>query len=317
MGCGDWNDSFNGVGIGEKGESVWLSQFMIIVLNEFANVCKRIGDVAIEEEYIRNSRILAKAIDEHCWDGEWYIRAFFDNGDELGSRNSKACIIDSLAQSFAVLADINNDERNNIALCSAYDYLVDRKNSLIKLFTPPFVKNEMPVGYAASYPAGIRENGGQYTQGAIWLAMAYFKAGDTEKGFELLNILNPANKYLNEKNAMIFKNEPYFMTADIYTNPQCYGRGGWSIYTGAAAWFYRTILEGLCGIQIDNNKIYFRPHLPASWKSYEIDIKYNYTKLHVLILHGGHTAVYDNDTQVEFVELDKLSHEIKIIIAEK
>lgn len=316
MGCGDWNDSFNNVGVQGKGESIWLSEFMIIVLRRFSQIAEYIGDMSVKNEYIEKANLLAKAVEDNCWDGEWYIRAYFDNAEELGSKNSPACQIDSLAQSFAVLAELPNTERNMIALNSAYSYLVDEKNGLIKLFNPAFDKDEMPVGYATAYPRGIRENGGQYTHGAIWLAIAFLQAGKKKKGYELIKLLNPANKYLDEKTALIFKNEPYFMTADIYTNPQCYGRGGWSIYTGAAAWYYRAIFEWFLGVKIRNGFVTFNPCLPDDWNEYEINIDYNYTKLHIVVVHGTNAGMFDNDKPFERIQLDKLKHEVRIIISD-
>lgn len=314
MGCGDWNDSFNGVGIEGKGESIWLSEFMIIVFKQFSKICEWVGDIDTKQEYLDKANILSKSLEEHCWDGQWYIRAFFDNGDELGSQNSKACKIDSLAQSFSVLAQLPNTERNNVALNSAYASLIDNKNGIIKLFTPAFERNEMPVGYATSYPPGIRENGGQYTHGSIWLAIALFEAGYYDKGFELINILNPANKYADEKIATKYKNEPFYISADIYTNPQCYGRGGWSIYTGAAAWYYRAIFEWFLGIKIAENKITISPNMPSEWDEFEIDISYYETQLHIVVSKGNEDGMFDNGQLFEFIQLDKGSHEVSVII---
>ena len=317
MGCGDWNDSFNGVGIKGKGESVWLSEFMIIVLKRFAIIAKKVNDINTHDDYIEKADILTKAIRDNCWDGEWYIRAYFDNGDELGSKDCEACQIDSLAQSFAVLSDLPDQERNRIALNSAYSYLVDKKYNLIKLFTPAFQKNEMPVGYATAYPRGIRENGGQYTHGAIWLAIALMQSGMIEKGVKAINLLNPANKYLDESSANIFKNEPYFMTADIYTNPQCYGRGGWSIYTGAAAWYYRAIFEWFVGIKIKDKSVSFNSCLPDEWDEYEVNMNYNKTQFHIIITRGHHSGQFDNDEPFERIPLDSKQHEVRIVIARK
>lgn len=317
MGCGDWNDSFNGVGIKGKGESVWLSQFMIIVFKRFSEICERIGDFATKEDYLSKANLLSVAIEEHCWDGEWYLRAFFDDGTELGSRNCEACQIDSLAQSFAVLSELPTNERNKIALNSAYSELVDKKNGIIKLFTPPFQRNEMPVGYATSYPRGIRENGGQYTHGAIWLCIALMKAGENEKGFELINILNPLNKYKSIEIANQYKNEPYYISADIYTNPQCYGRGGWSIYTGAASWYYRSIFEWFLGINIKNNEITLKPILPLKWNEYEVELDYFDTKINIFVTHGNSFGIFENDRAIEIIPLDKKTHEIRVVIANK
>ncbi len=316
IGCGDWNDSFNKIGIEGKGESVWLSEFMVIVFEKFAEIAKFVSDAPIYIDYTEKAANLRKAISENCWDGEWYLRAFFDNGDELGSKNCEACQIDSLAQSFATLCRLPDTKRNKIALNSAYDYLVDKDNMLIKLFTPAFRKNELPVGYATSYPAGIRENGGQYTHAAIWLAIAFFEAGLKEKGFELINLLNPSNKYLNDNKEVAekFKNEPYFMTADIYTNPMCYGRGGWSIYTGAAAWYYRAIFEWLFGIKIKFGYFYIDPFLPEDWNEYEINLNYQKTTFHIVIKRGSNHQKYDNDREFDKIKLDGKHHEIIIIV---
>ncbi len=314
MGCGDWNDSFNGVGIKGKGESVWLSQFMIIVLRRFAKIAEKIGDHETKDDCVSKAHSLTVAVIENCWDGEWYLRAFFDSGDELGSRNSFACQIDSLAQSFAVLCELPDTEKNMIALSSARSYLCDKKNGIVKLFTPPFENNEMPVGYAAAYPAGIRENGGQYTHGAIWLAIAHFKAGLYDKGYELLKLLNPAEKYLSEASAHMFRNEPYYFTADIYTNTQCYGRGGWSIYTGAAAWYYRAVFEWLLGIKIRFNALFLSPYMPSEWNEFEITLEYSGTYIHITAVRGLEFGIFDNDKRCDFIPLDGKTHEVRAVI---
>lgn len=314
IGGGDWNDSFNRVGIEGKGESVWLSQFMAIVLERFALIANDVGDLATKHECEDRSQALKEAVEANCWDGEWYIRAYLDNGDELGSKNSDACQIDSLVQSFAVLSKLSDHERNEIALSSAYEYLVDNKRGLIKLFTPAFENNEMPVGYATCYPHGIRENGGQYTHGVIWLAIAYLENKNCNTGYGLIKLLNPAEKYNDDKTALVFKKEPYFMTADIYTNPQCYGRGGWSIYTGAAGWYYRAIAEWLIGIKINKGTITFSPCLPDAWNEFEIDIDYSGTTMHVSVLRGNKACIYDNDLETESICLDGKQHEIRVIV---
>ena len=315
MGCGDWNDSFNSVGIKGKGESVWLSEFMAITFKKFAKVSELMDDNAAKDEYLLKSHQLISAIEENCWDGEWYLRAFFDNGDELGSKNCDACQIDILAQSFAILAELPNKERNEIAMLSAYTNLVDLKHGLIKLFTPAFNKNEMPVGYATSYPRGIRENGGQYTHGAIWMAIAMLEAGHYEKGNKLIDILNPTNKYLKEKTAHLYKNEPYYMSADIYTNPQCYGRAGWSIYTGAASWYYRAIFEWFLGLKICDNKIIIKPNIPNEWNDYEINLEYSKTTIHITVTKGPTTGIFDNDVETDYISIDGRNHEVRVVVA--
>lgn len=312
MGSGDWNDSFNGVGIEGEGESVWLSQFMIIVLKKFADICSLVGDDEYRRICFERASFLTRAVSHSAWDGEWYIRAFFDNGEPLGSKLCKACKIDSLAQSFAVLASLPNEERNEIALNSAISALCDKKNGIIKLFTPAFEGGEAPVGYASSYPPGIRENGGQYTHAAIWLAAALFEAKRGEDGFELTSMLNPFNHSLTEEMCLQFKNEPYYMTADIYTNPQCTGRGGWSIYTGAGGWYYRLIFEWFLGIKIQSGKVTFSPTLPREWDKISISLNYLDTKIDILIQRGENDSMQDNGKDADFVPIDRKTHKVVI-----
>ena len=387
IGCGDWNDGYNNVGVKGQGESVWLAMFYIICGKKFAAAARSNNDGDYAEKLEKRVAELCVSVEENAWDGDWYLRAFYDNGDKMGSKSSAACRIDILPQAFAVLADLPDGDRNLTALNSAWDRLVDRKAGIIKLFTPPFTEENtlsrgegekekekekendsagekaekggrkqeaaqqgteriisQRPGYVMSYPEGVRENGGQYTHGAVWYCLACFKAGQKERAYELLNMLNPALKgerewdykeiYKKERERELdsilnnmtdrgnvefseaasfgdapiegdgrkaaereekgvnlypdknFGREPYFMTADIYTNPQCYGRGGWSMYTGAAGWYWKCIFEGLLGAEMKKGRLSFRPNLPPELdgtvlkmrlKGKNISVKFKYS----------------------------------------
>ncbi len=313
IGSGDWNDSFNNVGSKGFGESVWLSQFARMVYNDFAKICEYKKDFNLKKKFIEQADNLAIAIENNAWDSEWYKRAFLDNGDALGSKSSPECRIDLLSQSFAVLSNLPNNERNKVSVLSAFSALVDKKNEIIKLFSPPFSNQNFYVGYANAYPKGIRENGGQYTHAAVWLAIALLKVGYKNEGNEIIKMLNPSRRY-QIGFGDIYKTEPYFLAGDIYTNLQCYGRGGWSIYTGAASWYYRAILENYLGVIILNNQIHFAPNLPNEWDFFELDIDFNQTKIHIVVTSGKEKAIFDNGNLVNYINLDKKPHEVRIIV---
>lgn len=313
MGCGDWNDGYNGVGVKGEGESVWLSQFMVIILKKFSKLADYKNDKTSLNSYKIRAEQLAEAIEENAWDGEWYLRAFFDNGDMLGSKTSESCKIDSLTQSFAVLSDLPDKERNRIAIESALSHLVDDKNNLVKLFTPPFPKKHT-VGYVSSYPSGVRENGGQYTHGIMWMCIALFEMGKIDEAVKLINMLNPVNRYLDASMAVKYMNEPYYISGDIYTNPKCYARGGWSIYTGAAGWYYHAVYEYLLGIKLISGRISIEPKVPDSWKHFGIKVKFKQTELNISVERGSEKCILDNGVAVKSIPIDGKTHNIKVII---
>ncbi|MCL2693994.1 MAG: hypothetical protein FWE60_02675, partial [Oscillospiraceae bacterium] len=239
MGCGDWCDGYNNVGVKGRGESVWLSMFYAMLCKMFSKTARMMGDPAYAEELLRRRDGLISAIEAFAWDGEHYLRAFYDNGREMGSHKNDRCKIDLLPQAFAVLAGLPDEQRKKAALQSAQEHLCDMNNKLIRLFTPPFSKGKswQEPGYVESYPEGVRENGGQYTHAAVWLALAFHRAGKKDKAEALARMLAPFDR------GGEYKTEPYYMAADIYTNPQAYGRGGWSIYTGSAGWYFWLLRE--------------------------------------------------------------------------
>lgn len=279
MGGGDWNDGYSNVGAEGTGESVWLSQFVAITLKHFSETALRMNDKQAAENYIEKANELLSMVDKHCYDGDHYIRAFYDNGESMGANRNDECRIDSLPQSFAALSGMLDKKRVNCALTSAYDTLVDKKNCIIRLFYPPFDKSNQQPGYVKAYPRGVRENGGQYTHAAIWFALAMHKMSRYNELFYLTEILNPINRCSNFKLAEAYKLEPYYIAADIYTNESAYGRGGWSIYTGSAAWYYRLLTEVICGIRLKDGTVDFEPCLPS-----------NVSKLSVKIVKGDQTS---------------------------
>ncbi|MBA3957039.1 MAG: protein ndvB [Parachlamydiaceae bacterium] len=283
MGGGDWNDGMNRVGIQGKGESVWLAWFLIHVLHDFADLLGITGDTAAGEGLRVQAKRLAETVEHSAWDGEWYRRAYFDDGSPLGSKESEEAKIDSLAQSWAVISGLGNPERVERALASAYQYLFDKERQFVKLLTPPFDKTEHDPGYIKGYPPGVRENGGQYTHGSLWLAMAYARRGDGTKAVELLKAMHPAVHTYNEEISWLYRVEPYVIVADIYDLAGQQGRGGWSWYTGSAGWMYRIWLEEVLGIKVSANELRIESCLPKEWN--EVKVKYNYqtSTYHVVI----------------------------------
>ena len=314
IGCGDWNDGFSSVGLGGKGTSVWLAMFLAYVLKAFAKTAGVYGDEGYAGLCLERADSLIEAVDKHCWDGSWYTRAFYDNGDKMGSHQSSECSIDLLPQSFAVLADMPNKARVNMGLEHAQNRLVDTENRIVKLFDSAFQYSHQQPGYVKAYPAGIRENGGQYTHSAIWFALALIENGDVNYGWQVLEMLNPVNRASFPKLARQYKLEPYYIAADIYANPHVYGRGGWSMYTGAAAWYYRVVIENLLGLKLNGKNLEIKPKLPDSWAEAGMDAEINDTKLHITIKRGTEKGIFCGKNSVSAIPLDGGEYSICVII---
>ena len=237
IGGGDWNDGLNRVGLGGKGESVWLAWFEICVLEDFAELLS-LREHGEEAKTCRARAVqLAKTIDAHAWDGAWYRRAYFDDGTPLGSRENAEARIDSLPQTWAAISGAGDSERVEIALQSLEEQLVREADNLILLLTPPFDKTAADVGYIKGYPPGVRENGGEYSHAAAWVAMAFARRGDGDKAVRLLRMLNPVEHAREDEDRECYKVEPYVIPSDVYSLGDHVGRGGWTWYTGAAAGF--------------------------------------------------------------------------------
>jgi len=274
MGSGDWNDGMNLVGDGGHGESVWLAFFLHDVLTRFVEIARMRDDLSFVDECRAAADTLRKNIDDHGWDGAWYRRAYFDDGQPLGSATNVECQIDSLPQSWSVMTGLASPERARLALDAVYRRLVRRPLRVVQLFDPPFDQSDLKPGYVKGYVPGVRENGGQYTHAAIWAAMGFAAHGDSARAWELFDMLVPIRHGDTPEAIATYRVEPYVVAADVYTNPQHAGRGGWTWYTGSAAWMYRLILESLLGLRREVDRLFVAPLLPSAW--HELRIRYRY-----------------------------------------
>ena len=284
IGSGDWNDGMNLVGKHGKGESIWLGFFFCEVLTQFIKLAHAYGDATFAEKCEGEKARLSKNIEQHGWDGEWYRRAYFDDGTPLGSAGNAECQIDSIAQSWSVLSGVGEPARARMAMEALDARLVRRNDAIIQLLDPPFDKSNLDPGYIRGYVPGVRENGGQYTHSAIWAAMAFAALGDTGRAWELTNMINPVNHARTAQGAATYKVEPYVIAADVYAVSPHTGRGGWSWYTGSAGWMYRLIVESLLGLRLDVDKLHFAPCLPADWPGFTMHYRYRETMYRIAVL---------------------------------
>jgi len=289
MGSGDWNDAMDSIGDDGMGESVWLSMFYVYTAKCFSRL---FGDRKEVEKILLNAEGLITAIDKNAWDGNWFIRAFYGDKTPVGSHICEECRIDLLAQAWAVIADIGGKDKKRQGMENAWRYLFDEKNRVLKLFTPPYENVRRHPGYIKGYIPGTRENGGQYTHGAIWYAIACLMSGEADKGWEILKACNPVERTRTAQGVERYKTEPYWLAADIYSAPGCEGRGGWSGYTGSASWYFIAIVEYLMGIKIEDGKMIIAPSLPQEWNGYSVCIKYACAKYHVTVKKSTGTSLY-------------------------
>jgi cellobiose phosphorylase len=281
MGSGDWNDGMNLVGRDGKGESVWLAWFLVENLELFADLARGRNDQEFSEACSAQATLLRSNIEAQAWDGAWYRRAWFDDGTPLGSAANDECQIDSISQSWAVLSGGGNPLRARQAMTAVDQRLVRRDAKLIQLLDPPFDKSNLEPGYIKGYVPGVRENGGQYTHAAIWATMAFAMMGDTERAWELFDLLNPVHHGSTADAIERYRVEPYVMCADIYAAPPHTGRGGWTWYTGAAGWMYRLTVETLLGLHLEVDHLRIVPCVPAHWEAYTIHYRYRETVYHI------------------------------------
>ena len=283
IGSGDWNDGMNLVGLHGRGESVWLAFFLYDVLVQFSEIAVLHGDPSFAERCQEEAGRLRGNIEEHGWDGEWYLRAYFDDGSTLGSAGNSECRIDSIAQSWSVLSGAGDGSRSRRAMEAVDRLLVRREHRLIQLLDPPFDRSDLDPGYIKGYVPGVRENGGQYTHAAIWTAMAFAALGDGSRAWELLAMINPINHGRSPEEIAIYKGEPYVAAADVYAVPPNIGRGGWTWYTGSAGWMYRLIMESLLGLRLEIDTLRFEPCLPAEWNAFTVHYRYRETLYHITV----------------------------------
>ncbi|MBV6273624.1 cyclic beta 1-2 glucan synthetase [Alcaligenaceae bacterium CGII-47] len=281
MGSGDWNDGMDKVGIQGKGESVWLAFFLYDILQQFGPLARDYGDQAFAQRCAKQADLLRQNVEKNAWDGNWYRRAYFDDGQALGSAQSPECQIDSISQSWAVLSGAGETDRTRTAMNAVDEHLVRRDYGLIQLLNPPFDTSDLDPGYIRGYVPGIRENGGQYSHAAVWSIMAFAKLGERARTWELLQMINPLTHGATAQST--YKVEPYVMAADVYAIPPHIGRGGWTWYTGSAGWMYRLILESVLGLHLEGGQLSFTPCLPPDWDTYALKYRYRNTDYHITV----------------------------------
>ena len=299
MGTGDWNDGMNLVGAGGKGESVWLAWFMVDVLSGMAEMSDLLGRFDMSRTYLQDRKTLIERVEGFAWDGEWYLRATFDDGTTLGSSVNTEARIDSLPQSWAWISGAADQERAAKALESAWSHLVCEDERLVLLFEPPFDKSEPSPGYIKGYPPGVRENGGQYTHAALWLAMAMARSGDGTRAVKMLRMLNPIEHARDPESVWRYGVEPYVVAADVYRLSGWIGHGGWSWYTGSAAWMYRVWVEEILGLKIHGETMRFDPVIPGWWDGFQMSYRHGEALYEIEIENPQHS-----ERGVIWVEMD-------------
>ena len=319
MNGGDWNDGMNQI----KGQSIWLGFFIYTVLDHFKNICEMKQDYEKKEEYEEILEILKSSLNEYGWDGKWFRRAYFESGEPVGSSQNEECKIDGISQSWSVISGVGEQEKCVQAMDSLDSYLVDKENMLIKLLTPPFDKSELNPGYIKEYIPGVRENGGQYTHGAIWSIIANVNLKNGDRAGEYFRILNPIEHARTKENALRYKVEPYVMAADVYASPNMQGRGGWTWYTGSSSWFYIAGLEYILGITKKANTLTINPCVPKEWSEIKIEYIFQDTVYKITIKNpkqksNGYDSISldNNFIQENKIQLqnDKKEHHIEIVM---
>jgi cyclic beta-1,2-glucan synthetase len=283
IGGGDWNDGMNRVGLGGKGESVWLAWLSHMSLTAFAAVAEIRGDAARAVKWRSQASALQKALEREAWDGGWYRRAWFDDGTPIGSAASDECRIDSIAQSWSVISGVARPERGKRAMEAVERELIRWDDGLALLFTPPFDRTTHDPGYIRGYPPGIRENGGQYTHAALWSVIAFARLGQGEKAAALFSMLNPINHARNRSDLRRYKVEPYVVAADIYAATDHVGRGGWTWYTGSAAWMYRAGMEEILGLRLTGASLHLDPCIPRTWPGFQVTLRRGTSLFHIRV----------------------------------
>lgn len=326
MGSGDWNDGMNRVGIKGEGESVWLGWFLYASLDAFASICERVGKEEQAADYRRQARELQEALEGNAWDGNWYRRAYYDDGTALGSSRNRECKIDSIAQSWAVLSRAAGSDRGTRAMESVLDQLVRSEERLILLFTPPFDRTSRDPGYIKGYPPGIRENGGQYTHAALWSVWAFAELGQGDRAAGLFRMLNPVHHSDTREKASQYQVEPYVVVADVYSVPPHVGRGGWTWYTGSSGWMYRLGIEGILGLHQVDGALQIDPRIPQEWPGFEATYRYGSSEYHIEVRNpkgvnqGVQQVALDGDVRLDGrvpLQEDGKRHKVSVLMGPK
>ncbi len=325
MGVGDWNDGMSSVGDEGKGESVWVGWFLLKTITDFLPSVRSHHDTEREKKYLAHVEELKIALDENAWDGDWYRRAYFDDGTPLGSTQNAECRIDSIVQSWSVISGGANPNKAARAMASVDEYLIKRGDGLVLLFTPPFDKSDLEPGYIKGYVPGVRENGGQYTHAALWTLIAFAMLGDGDQAGELFALLNPINHASTRAGLHKYKVEPYVAAGDVYAESAHTGRGGWTWYTGSAGWMYRAAVESILGFYLEGDVLKIEPCIPRFWREYEIKYRHGKTIYHIKIENPMsvcrgiiETWLDGENLQQNKINLidDGKEHHIKIILGE-
>jgi cellobiose phosphorylase len=321
MGSGDWNDGMNRIGHRGQGESVWLGWFEYTVMDQFKTIARIKGDDAFIREMAATQKQLKASINETAWDGQWYLRAFFDDGNKVGSKEQVECKIDLISQAWSAISKAGDEKKVKASMESVKKYLLDENEKMMMVLTPPFHRSRPNPGYIQGYLRGVRENGGQYTHAAIWGIYAYAVLDDRDTAYRLFGMLNPISHGENPSDVLKYMTEPYAVAADIYYNNLQKGRGGWSFYTGSAAWLYRAGIELLLGFKKTGNRLCIDPSLPDGINNYSIEYDYGKTKyvIHIernIDQKSTRYIIDGKDQKDKFIELDDDGHDkiIKVIL---
>ncbi|MBI4255477.1 MAG: hypothetical protein HY616_10420, partial [Candidatus Rokubacteria bacterium] len=324
MGTGDWNDGMNEVGAEGKGESVWLGWFLHAVLSEWATLADARGEGQRAGRWRGYVDALKESLEHEAWDGDWYRRAYFDDGTPLGSAVNDACRLDSITQSWSVISAAADPARQARAMAAVDEYLVRRADGLVLLFTPPFDDTPLEPGYIKGYLPGVRENGGQYTHAAIWSAIAFAALGDGDTAAELFAMLNPINHARPAAGVQRYKVEPYVVAADVYAEPPHVGRGGWTWYTGSAGWMYRAGLESILGFRLRGARLVVDPCLPRAWPGFEMVFRYRSARYDIVVENPRRVSRGVALVEVDGVSLDgglsirladdRTTHRVRIVL---
>jgi cyclic beta-1,2-glucan synthetase len=279
----------NRVGHAGRGESVWLGWFLVTVLNDVAPICERRGRSDLAQAYRDEARWLGGML-ELTWDGDWYRRAYFDDGTPLGSVQNEECKLDSLTQSWAVLSAAAQPRRTERAMNAVRTHLVRRDAQVVLLLTPPFDRMAHDPGYIKGYVPGVRENGGQYTHAALWTVIALARLGLGDEAMELFHMLNPINHMRSAEGVERYRTEPFAVAADVYAHPMHVGRGGWTWYTGSAGWMYQAAIQALLGLRRHGATISVEPSIPAVWPEYSVDWRLAGTRYRFTVTNPEHQS---------------------------
>ena len=318
MGGGDWNDGMNRVGIKGKGESVWLGFFLYNVIDLFMDMMKKFDKDFDLTKYQEFNDKLAENLNKKAWDGEYYLRAYFDNGDKLGSHENTECKIDLISQSFSIISNVAPKDRIQSVITSVEENLIDDELKIVKLLTPAFQKSLNNPGYIMNYPKGIRENGGQYTHASAWYIMALIKAGYSDRAYRYYQMINPVNRTTKKYEVEKYCVEPYVIAADIYSSESFPAHGGWTWYTGSAGWFYKVGVEEILGLKKQGNTLFLNPNMPIAWDGFKMKYTYLDTTYEIKVTKSNKDKVVvdGREQQDSIIKLsnDKQKHKVEMYI---